>query len=479
MLNTMKVRAGKIINDVPQGGASPSNLLRMLLPKGTLVWILEDGGLSNPHNPNDLWVRVKNVYQYRDLQPNTAGVVPFDCLEFGQYQGEISSLVVHSFQRNVQVSQGGSLLLRTMEALFRGMILDYDRLRALGISSYLMNRIQKDPVAIAKQIVNYMPKEVFAALKDGLVAAPGYSQDTFKKLEVAPQRLHISSSTSGGGIYLHGYKKAKEIAFTMRNAWYIGKTIDFGARFTSHSFHIKSNGGPSHAKNHYKIARRCEADGNGWYAVKMLDIPDTVSDRADILSIGEQALILLLHSTNCDLLHVAGADEIELRGYFFQQASALQDICQSVFAQVGWHTSMPSFTGANWSMPMFEGMNYEQAIWTRTLIPQTPEIDQNTQMAIFRRQPYRFSAKFFEGKKQLKLTDLPAPGSIIWATRDLPFKHIKDRLVILIIEIQLGENGIPGEERKKRGLSKTDHPTPYARYPAVQPLSEAQWILMP
>jgi hypothetical protein len=211
---------------------------------------------------------------------------------------------------------------------------------------------------------------------------------------------------------------------TTQNAWYYGKTKGFGARYAGHCTFIKSPTEPEVSKTHYRMAQYCERPKSGWCAIKMLDIPDTIADQDVIMAIGEQALVLLMHSTNETLLTIRSAEEIELRGSYFKQAAALQNICRRVFPQVGWATSMPSVTGANWSMLMAETRTSEQAIWTRVLFPPSEQINASTRVAVFRRQSSRFNQNVLEGKRKFALQDTVVPRGITGSK--LPLKTCKD-----------------------------------------------------
>jgi len=157
MQNTGKTRTGRIIKDVPQDGPCPPNSMRMLLRKDALVWILEDGGIINPNNPTDVWVRIKNVHQSGNLGPGTQGVVPLNCLELGEYEEKrtLNIFKSHPFTQNVPINnQASSLLERTLSALFRGMATDAERLDDVGFQRELLDRMKKEPDTLAHRIVN-------------------------------------------------------------------------------------------------------------------------------------------------------------------------------------------------------------------------------------------------------------------------------------------------------------------------------------
>jgi hypothetical protein len=143
-----------IIKDVPQVFGAPVNFKRLFLKKDALVWILEDGGHTNPNNPNDVVVLIRNVHQADNLEPLAEGVVPFNCLEIGSYEGEYSSRIISSFDQDVPINaQAGSLLQRTLEALFRAMAMDNGRLQEVGYSQSHLARLRNEPDKVAERII--------------------------------------------------------------------------------------------------------------------------------------------------------------------------------------------------------------------------------------------------------------------------------------------------------------------------------------
>jgi len=53
-----------------------------------------------------------------------------------------------------------------------------------------------------------MPREVYSAVKDGIVSLAGHSSDTFEKLWNMPPFLKVTTQSTGGGIYIILYRNA-------------------------------------------------------------------------------------------------------------------------------------------------------------------------------------------------------------------------------------------------------------------------------
>ncbi|KAG4434448.1 hypothetical protein IFR05_010058 [Cadophora sp. M221] len=297
-------------------------------------------------------------------------------------------------------------------------------------------RDDKDPLSVWVHIsifgaVPDMIPVAFDILQDGLVSKPGSPEDTFERLWKEPS-LRISTTTHGCGDYVHLYRNAKiqdSQGLSSNNAWYGRKTSDFGRRYREHWDIISSPSEPTTSRNHYTIAR----SASHWCAIKLFEIPSWVKDKEEMSAIAEQYTVLILHATNAKLLAVRNLAEIEDRGRWFMQASALQEIAQAVFQKTGWPTDMPSVTGANWSMPMTESRTYASTPWTRTLIPLALDINENTDKAIFTRQKAYFSSKKLAERK----CSITLLGGQIAIPSNFPFQRVKNGAVQAIIELNI------------------------------------------
>jgi len=125
--------------------------------------------------------------------------------------------------------------------------------------------------------------------------------------------------------------------------------------------------------------------------------------------------------------------------------------------RAGWPTSTPEI-GYNWKQPITEG-NRTGSLWIRSFIPDAAVFDPiKTQGIVFRRQISKtVDSKVFLGHGFTLAAKILRPT---------------DASMFVVCEIITGQNGLSPEDLKRWGLSPTDHPTPYARFPKVGPFSD-------
>ncbi|PVH82648.1 hypothetical protein DL98DRAFT_570282 [Cadophora sp. DSE1049] len=465
VLNTGKVRACLIKEALPDIIRCPPGYQRPPLTVGTKVWMLENGGFWGSNDPSNVWVHIKTAKDVLGIPAKTETSYPFRYLVLGAYPGNITTVMLKSFDKKVPIAGTASRLQDTFDGLGKAFGLDAKRLQDLGFSARIPDILKSEAGVIARDLVTYMLPAAFDILQDGIVSNPGNPQDTFERLwdELS---LRISVNTEGRGEYLHMYRNAKiqgSQGIIQKNAWYNGQTSEFGRRYKEHWDIISSPNEPTTSRNHYTIAR----SASNWCAIKLFEFPSDIQDRDEMCTIAEQYMVLILHSTHAKLLAVQTLAEMEARGHWFMQAFALQEIAQDVFQKTGWPTAMPSVTGANWSMPMREFQSFGSVPWTRTLIPLALEINENTEKAIFTRP------KVYLSPEKLRARELwvTLPGSVgsMTVPENFPFQRVKNGAVQVIIEVQLRDNGISDENRRALGLASTDHPVPFARFPVTDP----------
>ncbi|KAG4443176.1 hypothetical protein IFR05_001318 [Cadophora sp. M221] len=338
-LATSRTRAAYVNKQA--SGPAPSGRTFLNLPEHTSAWVKEDGGLwvgdsSGIPNSGVLWVTIQTIEQMGIYGTGSVGVIPLGCLQLGEYQDNVQVIVGHKFDKQVVINRRGSLLQTVLEALYHGMIQESSLLEELGFSQVLLVKFKREtPAVLAERVVNYMPRRIFQALRDGLVSQPGSPNDTFEKLWIIAKSgpLRIGNHTSGSGGYMLQYREAKN----GKDSWYNGQTRHFGSRFVAHN---------------------------------------SVITRSD-----------------------------------------------------------PSET---------------------SIVSRTSRLDKSSYSPITRDQ-YEY------------------PDSYLQQTASYSISKIKYGVVRIVVEFQLGLNNLTSAEAKGRGLCQTDHPTPWARFPNIQPYTQPEW----
>lgn len=248
----------------------------------------------------------------------------------------------------------------------------------------------------------------------------------------------------------------------MQHGVYIGKTAHFGNRKVRHTNRIsnppRSGGCGVH---HYKIA----SQASDYKLIVLAQFPDWLPRLSLNLLISEHCFVSLLDTWN-PLVLLPTDNTTKFRGSNdVQSAIAFSTLARDTFQKIGW-PGLTSFHGCNWKTPITEGSKFDATPWTSRLVPDTAEyIPKNnphglpaTRMRVFYQQPTRTiqSSQKSQSTMVMLLRNQTENSPSLSVTIPKATGITKGTTVQIVCEVM---------------LDGTEHPFPWARFPAIGPFS--------
>jgi hypothetical protein len=235
------------------------------------------------------------------------------------------------------------------------------------ITAFRDSPLEMAPAGLAEYLQKLNVTVITRTILAGIKAAGAYNvlnhSNGFSAADLhnVAQKITSATSSNESGVYARFHVSSKTVAHWKSESSYayVGKTNDFGSRFTSHKATKSAYGDLTRNSSSLKMIVLCKLSN---------------AESSGSFFLVEQIFVCLLQTyREILLLNNTAIKDTDMLGHF-QAARYFADVSQEVFRQTGWPGGVISRPaafgiqyGANCSSPLLEfGSTYESSLFIRT-----------------------------------------------------------------------------------------------------------------